>query len=53
MRTTLKLAVLVTVSLLLISVGAFVYPLMQDPFERQYVEPGNVSELENGFYLVP
>ena len=52
MRTTLKIAVLVTVSLLLISVGAFVYPLMQDPFERQYVEPGNVSELENGFYLV-
>lgn len=52
MRTTLKIAFLVTVSLLLISVGAFVYPLMQDPFERQYVEPGNVSELENGFYLV-
>lgn len=52
MRTTLKIAVLVTVSLLLISVGAFVYPLMQDPFERQYVEPSNVSELENGFYLV-
>ena len=53
MRTTLKLAVLVTVSSLLISVGAFMYPLMQDPFERQYmdVDAGNVTELEGGFHL--
>ncbi|MEA1905651.1 MAG: hypothetical protein U9N12_01680 [Euryarchaeota archaeon] len=53
MRTTLKHAVLVTVSLLLISVGAFVYPLMQDPFESQYmdVDAGNVTELERGFHL--
>ncbi len=53
MRTTLKLAVLVTVSSLLISVGAFVYPLMQDPFESQSmdVDAGNVTELEGGFHL--
>nr|QNO42152.1 hypothetical protein CAOPPJJI_00019 [Methanosarcinales archaeon ANME-2c ERB4]QNO43280.1 hypothetical protein EGFCMMFL_00002 [Methanosarcinales archaeon ANME-2c ERB4]QNO45754.1 hypothetical protein FHBEAHMJ_00004 [Methanosarcinales archaeon ANME-2c ERB4]QNO49725.1 hypothetical protein BFOKDAJI_00027 [Methanosarcinales archaeon ANME-2c ERB4]QNO49753.1 hypothetical protein BFOKDAJI_00056 [Methanosarcinales archaeon ANME-2c ERB4] len=53
MRFVLKLAVLVTVSLLLISAGAFVYPLMQDPFERQYmdVDAGNVTELEGGFHL--
>ena len=53
MRTTLKLAVLVTVSLLLISVGAFVYPLMHDPFESQSmdVDAGNVTELEGGFHL--
>jgi hypothetical protein len=53
MRTALKHAVLVTVSLLLISVGAFVYPLMQDPFESQYidVDAGNVTELEGGFHL--
>jgi hypothetical protein len=53
MRIILKLAVLVTVSLLLISVGTFVYPLMQDPFERQYmdVDAGNVTELEGGFRL--
>lgn len=53
MRTTFKLAVLATVSLLLISVGAFAYPLMQDPFERQHVDvdAGNVTELAGGFYL--
>ncbi len=53
MRSTLKLAVLVTVSSLLIFVGAFVYPLMQDPFESQYVDvdAGNVTELEGGFHL--
>lgn len=53
MRTALKHAVLVTVSLLIISVGAFVYPLMQDPFESQYidVDAGNVTELEGGFHL--
>jgi len=53
MRITLKYAALVTVSLLLISVGAFVYPLMHDPFESQYmdVDAGNVTELEGGFHL--
>ncbi|MHC1599974.1 MAG: hypothetical protein ACXQS5_04035 [Candidatus Methanospirareceae archaeon] len=51
MRTTLKLAVLVTVSSLLISVGAFVHPLMQDPFERQSLDACNVTELDCGFYL--
>ena len=53
MRTTLKHAVFVTISLLLISVGAFVYPLMHDPFESQYmdVDAGNVTELEGGFHL--
>ena len=53
MRTTLEHAVLVTVSLLLISVGAFVYPLMHDPFESQSmdVDAGNVTELEGGFHL--
>ena len=51
MRTTLGHAVLVTVSFLLISVGAFVYPLMQDPFERQYMAASNATELDGGFYL--
>ena len=51
MRTTLKLAVLVTVSLLLVCMGVFVYPLMQDAFERQYVDPSSVSGLEGGFQL--
>jgi hypothetical protein len=51
MRTTLKLAVLVTVSLLLVCMGVFVYPLMQDAFERQYVDPSSVSDLEGGFQL--
>ena len=51
MRTALKHAVLVTVSLLPISAGAFVYLLMQDPFERHYVDACNATELERGFYL--
>jgi hypothetical protein len=53
MRIALKHAVLVTVSLFLISVGAFVYPLMQDPFESQSmdVDAGNVTELAGGFRL--
>jgi len=53
MRIALKHAALVTVSLLLISVGAFVYPLMHDPFESQYmdVDAGNVTEMEGGFHL--
>jgi len=51
MRTTLKHAVLVTVSFLFISVGAFVYPLMQDPFERRSLDACNATELEGSFYL--
>ncbi|MEA3324754.1 MAG: hypothetical protein U9Q37_06405 [Euryarchaeota archaeon] len=51
MRTTLKHAVLVTVSFFFISVGASVYPLMQDPFERQSLDACNVTELDCGFYL--
>jgi hypothetical protein len=51
MRTTLKIAVLATVSLLIISVDAFVYPLMQDPFESQSMAASNVTELDGGFYL--
>ncbi len=51
MRTTLKHAVLVTVSSLPISVSAFVHPLMQDPFESQSLDACNVTELDCGFYL--
>ena len=49
--TKLEIAVLVTVSSLLISVGAFMYPPMQDPFESQSVAASNVTELDCGFYL--
>lgn len=51
MRTTLKLAALVTVSSLLISAGAFMYPLMQDPFESQSMAASNATALDRGFYL--
>ena len=51
MRTILKHAVLVTVSFLFISVGASIYPLMQDPFERRSLDACNATELEGGFYL--
>ena len=51
MRATLKHAVLVTVSLLLISVGTFGYPLMQDPFESQSMAASNVTAFDGGFYL--
>ena len=46
-----KIAVLVTVSLFVISVGAFIIPLMQDPFESQNVDASNVTEPEEGFLL--
>ena len=49
--TKLEIAVLVTVSLLVISVGTFAYPLMQDPFESQSMAASNVTELDGGFYL--
>lgn len=51
MHPLLKIAVLVTVSSFFISVGAFIIPLMQDPFERQHVDACKVTELENGFLL--
>ena len=51
MRTTLKLAVLVTFSLLFITVGLFVYPLMQDPFERQSIDPMSVNKSKESTYL--
>ena len=51
MNPLLKIAVLVTVSLFVISVGAFIIPLMQDPFESQNVDASNVTEPEEGFLL--
>ena len=51
MNQLLKLAALVTVLSFIISVGAFIIPLIQDPFEKQYVDVSNVTELEDGFLL--
>ena len=51
MNTLLKIAVYVTVLSFFISVGAFIIPLMLDPFESQHVDASNVTELENGFLL--
>ena len=51
MNPILKLAVLVTVLSFFISKGAFIIPLMQDPFIRQHVDASNVTELEEGFLL--
>ncbi|KAF5421955.1 MAG: hypothetical protein C5S46_05350 [Candidatus Methanomarinus sp.] len=51
MNPLLKIAVLVTVSFFVISVGAFIIPLMQDPFESQNVDASNVTEPEEGFLL--
>ena len=51
MNPLLKIAVLVTVLSFVISVGAFIIPLMQDPFESEDVDASNVTELEEGFLL--
>jgi len=51
MNPLLKIAVYVTVLSFVISVGAFIIPLMLDPFERQHVDADNVTELEEGFLL--
>lgn len=51
MNPLLKLALLVTVSSFVISVGAFIVPLMLDPFENQHVDASKVTELEDGFLL--
>ena len=51
MNPLLKIAVLVAVLSFVISVGAFIIPLMQDPFESQHVDASNVTELEEGFLL--
>jgi len=51
MNPLLKIAVLVTVLSFVISVGVFITLLVMDPFERQYVDASNVTELEEGFLL--
>lgn len=51
MNPLLKIAVYVTVLSFVISVGAFIIPLMLDPFESQHVDANNVTELEDGFLL--
>ena len=51
MNTLLKITVYVTVLSFVISVGAFIIPLMLDPFESQHVDASNVTELEEGFLL--
>jgi len=51
MNQLLKIAVYVTVLSFVIGVGAFIIPLMLDPFERQHVDAGKVTELEDGFLL--
>ncbi len=51
MNQLLKIAVLVMVLSFVISVGALITLLMLDPFERQYVDASNITELEEGFLL--
>lgn len=51
MNPLLKIAVIVMVLSFVISAGAFITLMMSDPFERQYVDASNVTELEEGFLL--
>ena len=50
MRFTLKLAIMVAFSFLLIAVGVLLYPLAQEgSFERRYVDAREVTEIGEGF----
>ncbi|MCD4799385.1 MAG: hypothetical protein K8R19_10320, partial [Methanosarcinales archaeon] len=51
MNPLLKIAVYVMVLSFVIGVGAFIIPLMLDPFENQHVDASEVTELEDGFLL--
>ncbi|MCD4765311.1 MAG: hypothetical protein K8R34_02250 [Methanosarcinales archaeon] len=51
MNPLLKIAVYVMVLSFVIGVGAFIIPLMLDPFENQHVYASEVTELEDGFLL--